>query len=142
MTETHKLSDTEWRVMNVLWDARDADTSATRTARQVLSSVEEETAWAYTTVKTILSRLAEKGIVTATLEGNTTHFAPAITRELARRSALRGLLDRAFDGTVGSLIHHLVEGEKLSARDRRELAALLGEDHAAAGRRRKESRGP
>ena len=114
-----RLSDTEWRVMHVLWEA------SPRSAREVLDEVGAETGWAYTTVKTILARLAEKGAVTASLEGNTSLYSPEITRDAARRSALRGLVDRAFDGTFGSLIHHLVEGERLSAGERRALGELL-----------------
>lgn len=117
-----RLSDTEWQVMNVLWER------APRTAREVLDEVGGTTGWAYTTVKTILARLAEKQAVSAHLEGNTSFYTPKITRDSARRSAVHSLLERAFDGTVGSLIHHLAEGERLSARDRAALRALIEED--------------
>jgi BlaI family penicillinase repressor len=119
-----RLSDTEWQVMNVLWER------APRTAREVLEVVSGATGWAYTTVKTMLARLAEKGAVHAHLEGNTSFYTPTISREEARRSAVRGLLERAFDGTVGSLIHHLAEGEQLSPRDRERLRELIEEDDA------------
>lgn len=123
-----RLSETEWRVMNVLWD------HGPRSARQVLDEVGDATEWAYTTVKTILSRLAEKGAVSVSMRGNASVYAPEVTRDDARRSALRGLLDRAFDGTFGSLIHHLVEDETLTAGDRRELRTLLEEDRRARGK--------
>ena len=121
-----RLSDTEWQVMNVLWER------APRTAREVLDEVGPATGWAYTTVKTILARLAEKGAVSALLEGNTSFYTPTITRDEARRSAVHGLLERAFDGAVGSLIHHLAEGEKLSPRDRERLRELIEEEDARA----------
>ena len=50
-----RLNDSEWKVMQALWGRHPA------TARDVLEQVERETAWAYTTVKTLLARLVEKG---------------------------------------------------------------------------------
>jgi BlaI family transcriptional regulator, penicillinase repressor len=122
-----RLSDTEWQVMHVLWE------HAPRTAREVLDEVGAATGWAYTTVKTILARLAEKGAVSALLEGNTSFYTPRITRDEARRNAVRGLLERAFDGAVGSLIHHLAEGEKLSPGDRERLRELIEDAEGRAG---------
>ena len=116
-----RLTDPEWRLMHVLWDR------SPRTAREVHDEVSPETDWAYTTVKTMLDRLVEKGALDAAREGRTTAYDPRITRDRARRSALQGLLDRAFDGTFGALVHHLAEGRRLSPRDRRALEELLEE---------------
>jgi len=116
-----QLSDTEWKVMGVLWERHPAS------ARDVLEALEAETGWAYTTTKTILARLAEKGAVKATKRANTSLYAPVVTRDAARKEAVKGLLERAFDGTFGSLMHHLVDQHKLTARERRELQTLLDE---------------
>ncbi|MEM7199065.1 MAG: BlaI/MecI/CopY family transcriptional regulator [Planctomycetota bacterium] len=116
-----RLSDGEWTVMNAVWRGAPA------TAREVLERIAADTGWAYTTVKTMLDRLVAKGALTAEKAGNTRRYAPRITRPEARRSALRALLDRAFDGTFGGLVHHLMAEETLSARDREELARMLAE---------------
>ena len=49
-----RLSEAEWRVMNVVWAQAPVST------RDVLERVEDETKWAYTTVKTVLDRLVTK----------------------------------------------------------------------------------
>ena len=116
-----RLSETEWTVMRVLWDAAPAS------ARDVLDAVEDETQWAYSTVKTILARLAEKGVVEVGTRGNTSYYAPRLARGDARRSAVRNLLERAFDGTFGSLLHHMVEEETLSRKGRAALKRMLRE---------------
>lgn len=116
-----KLSDSEWTVMRALW----ADAPAT--ARDVLDRCVDATGWAYTTVKTLLVRLVEKGAVTSERRGNTDWFRPAVTQRKARRTAFRSLLDRAFDGTVGGLLHHIVEDERLSAQDLEALRRTLRE---------------
>lgn len=114
-----KLSEAEWTVMNALWQQSPAS------ARDVLEIVGNETEWAYTTLKTILSRLAEKGAVGIRKRANQSIFVPLVSREDARRSAVRSLLERAFDGTFGSLVQHMVTQEKLSAGEKKKLAAML-----------------
>ena len=124
-----KLSDAEWKVMEALWERSPA------TVRDVLERV-PGTGWAYTTVKTILERLAAKGALRLRKRDNVGWFEPLVTRRTARRSAVRTLLDRAFDGAFGSLLQHLVSEEKLSPRDRHRLAALLeDEDRKDGGKR-------
>ena len=114
-----RFSNTEWQVMNVLWEHHPSS------VRDVLEALEGETGWAYSTVKTILSRLAEKGALKVERRGNLHRYTPAVSRDVARRSALRSLLDRAFDGTVGTLVHHMVDTKTLGSEEREELGKLL-----------------
>ncbi len=107
--------------MNAVWD------SAPASARDVLERVGDETGWAYTTVKTLLGRLVEKGALDVRMRANTSLYEPRITRDAARRSALRSLLDKAFDGTVGALVQHFAAEAKLTRKDRDALAAMLAD---------------
>lgn len=116
-----KLSDAEWAVMGVVWRRGEAS------ARDVLDETEAETGWAYTTVKTLLARLVEKGALSEHKRANTSIYGPLVTRKRARREALRSLLDRAFDGAFGSLVQHMIKDEKLPKRDRARLAEMLAE---------------
>ena len=122
-----KLSDSEWTVMNVVWQRSPAS------ARDVLEGTAEATGWAYSTVKTILTRLVEKGALSEHKRANTSLYEPCVTREKARREAVRSLLDRAFEGTFGTLLQHLVSDEKLSAKDRDKLSAMLAEQDGKGG---------
>src|SRR5262245_21436844 len=105
-----KLSDAEWTVMRAVW----ARTPAS--ARDVLEHAEGEAEWAYTTVKTLLARLVEKGALSMRMRGNVSLYEPRVTMRQARIAALRSLVDRAFDGTFGTLLQHLIAEEKLSPR--------------------------
>lgn len=119
MTEP-KLTEAEWRLMGSLWERGEA------TAREVLADVEADTGWAYTTVKTMLDRLAGKGLVReAGQRGNAALYRPRVERDEARNAAARDLVDRAFGGAVSPLVHSLVETEALSADEREELIRLL-----------------
>lgn len=96
--------------------------------REVMQRLPEDNEWAYSTVKTLLTRLAEKQVLTVSKQGNSSYFAPLLTRAQARRSAIHQLIDRAFDGTVGGLVQHLLEKEKLTGAQREELQAILGDE--------------
>lgn len=116
-----QLSEAEWKIMNVVWSRSPAS------ARDVLEELGSETAWAYTTVKTMLSRLVEKGALGAHKRANTSLYEPLVTRAEARRSAVKSLLNRAFDGAFGPLAQFLSEDEALSKKDRETLRTMLDE---------------
>lgn len=114
-----KLNDTEWRIMNVVWDQSPA------TVRQVFETLQDETQWSYSTVRTLMTRLIEKKALEAQRRGNTFFYQPLIKRDEARRSALKGLLDKAFEGTVGNLALFLASDEELSKKERQQLQKLI-----------------
>jgi len=117
-----KLSDAEWQIMNALWAGHPA------TARQVAGRLPSGVTWAYTTIKTMLTRLVEKKAVSERKQGNTSIYEPLLSRQKARRRALRMLADQAFDGAFGPLMHFLLEDQKLPAKQRQELLRTLSRD--------------
>ena len=96
-------------------------------ARDVLDRIGGETGWAYTTVKTLMARLVEKGVLEMSMRGNVSLYTPLITRRQARVAALSLLVDKAFDGAFGSLVQHLVTDQKLSKKEKTELARVIRE---------------
>jgi predicted transcriptional regulator len=114
-----KLTEAEWQIMNVLWEKYPA------TARNISERLESRVNWAYTTIKTMLTRLAEKGAVREKKKGNTSIYEPIVSRTQARHSAVKNLINQAFDGAFGPLMHFLVEDEQLSAKQKKEILELL-----------------
>ncbi len=124
-----RLSNAEWQLMNALWAGHPA------TARELAKRLPDDVNWAYTTIKTMLTRLEKKNAVKATLRGNTSIYEPLVARDEARRSALRNLVDQAFGGGIEPLLAFLARDSELSAKERRELEQILAEEE----RKRKES---
>lgn len=114
-----KLTEAEWQIMNALWEGYPA------TARQIAERLPEEVKWAYTTIKTMLTRLAEKKAIKETKEGNVGMYEPILTRQNARRIALKTLVNQAFDGAFGPMMHFLLEDQKLSPKQKGELIKAL-----------------
>ncbi|MFI6328861.1 BlaI/MecI/CopY family transcriptional regulator [Micromonospora chersina] len=74
-----RLGDLERAVMDVLWDSVPA-TSDGVTVREVADALDGREL-AYTTVMTVLDRLAGKGMVQREREGRAWRYRPAATRE-------------------------------------------------------------
>ena len=72
-------------VMNALWERSPAN------ARDVLEHCEPETSWAYTTVKTLLARLVDKGALAERKRANTSLYEPLVSRTEARLCAFAAL---------------------------------------------------
>ena len=114
-----KLTEAEWLIMNALWRGYPA------TARQIAERLPAGINWAYTTIKTMLTRLVEKNALTEQKRGNTSLYDPLVSKQNARLNAIKTLADQAFDGAFGPLMHFLIEEEKLSAKQRKELMSIL-----------------
>ena len=122
-----KLTEAEWLIMNALWVEYPA------TARDITRRLPDQVNWAYTTIKTMLTRLVDKKVVSESKKGNTSVYKPILSKHKARRSALRTLANQAFDGAFGPLTHFLVEDKKLSAKQRKELIKILAENDKKKG---------
>ena len=117
-----KLTEAEWQIMNALWQGWPA------TTRQVADRLPENVNWAYTTIKTMLTRLTEKQAIKESKKGSIGIYEPILTRQNARRNALKSLANQAFDGAFGPLMHFLLEDQKLTAKQRQELMQAFKEN--------------
>ena len=105
------MTEAEWKVMREVWD------HAPATARDVVKGLGSSSSWAYTTVKTLLTRLVAKGALCERMEGNTAVYEPLLSEAEARRSAVRDVIERAFGGSLAPMVRYLVDEEELTARD-------------------------
>lgn len=81
----------------------------------------------YSTVRTQLRVLEEKGHVTHEADGVRYVYMPALPRRAARKSALRHLVDTFFDGSAEQVVAAVLggEGAKLSDEELDRIAALI-----------------
>lgn len=114
-----RISDAEWRVMQVLWD------EAPLSASQVVDRLDDDQDWSPRTVKTMLGRLVQKGALAYTEAGNKYLYRPAVTRSACLRDASKSFLSRVFSGDTRLLLAHLVEAGKLSSEDIETLKQTL-----------------
>jgi BlaI family penicillinase repressor len=122
MGKQSPVSDAELEVLKVLW------ASAPATVRDVVAAFNKRRRrLAYNTVLTLLSRLREKGYVTADRRETAHLFRPLVTRDQLLGSTLTALADRLCDGTASPLVQALVRDQRLSADDIADLRRMLDE---------------
>lgn len=112
------LSDSEWKLMNHLWDR------SPRTIMELTAAVKEETGWSKNTVITMLDRLAAKGAVRYEA-GRARQYYPAVERADAARAETENFLSKVYGGSLGLMVSNLVETRALSEADIAELSAIL-----------------
>ena len=116
------ISDAEWTVMQVLWDLKQA------TAGDVIERLEGATDWNHRTIRTLIRRLVDKGLVLHTVEGQRHLYRPAASRQSCVRDEGRSFLTRVFQGDISSLLTHFAREAGLSRDKIDELRTLLDDD--------------
>ena len=89
--------------------------------------LEAQRGWSMATVKTMLGRLAAKGVVSHREDGRRFLYSPAIEREAYVGSESRRFVERLFGGRLSPLVARLAEEDGLDAKDIAEIEALLRE---------------
>lgn len=116
-----KLTEPEWQLMNTLWQRHPA------TARDIIEFMPDPSKWAYTTVKTMLTRLVQKGAIAESKRGSISVYEPLISQSKAHKTALSTLVDKVLGGAVEPIMHYLIEEKKLSDKDRQKLIQMLND---------------
>ncbi len=95
---------------------------------------------AYTTVMTLLGRLAIKRAVLVDKAREPFVYRPAHRRESVLRDRLREFVREVFDGRADSLVLNLVENESLSRAELRAIERKIAEAERAASKDSKDSK--
>ena len=113
------FSRRERQIMDILYKLERASVG------QVLSKLADKPS--YSTVRAQLRVLEEKGHVRHEEHGLRYVYGPAVPRDVARRSALRHLVETFFDGSTEKVVAALLGGEvdRISPEELDRLAHLI-----------------
>jgi BlaI family penicillinase repressor len=114
-----ELTETEWEIMKVIWDK---EPCAAGTVQEALT---KERNRAYSTVKTTMDRMVEKGFLEIDKIRNLQLFKSCISEIDAKRGEFRKMLKRAFDGALTPMMQFLIEHEGLSKTEASQLRDLV-----------------
>ncbi len=95
------LAPLELDCMNALWSLGEG---TVRQIQQVLAPLRPR---AYTTIMTIMDRLAHKGVVTRHKVGRAYLYRPNLTAEQARAHAIEQVVEGFFGGSEEALVAHV-----------------------------------
>jgi len=114
-----ELTEAEWEIMKVVWEK---EPCAAGTVQEVLAESRDR---AYSTVKTTMDRMVEKGFLQIEKIRNLQLFHSCISQVDAKRGEFRRMLKRAFDGALTPMMQFLIEHEGLSKKQASELRRLV-----------------
>ena len=112
------ISESEWTVMEYLWD----NPLVTITdIRKALSP----TGWSDSTIKTLVRRLVSKNAVAINDEAAAFRYYPLISQQECRLKETKSFLDRVYEGSVSMLVTNLAADSDLTKKETEELMALI-----------------
>jgi len=114
-----ELTQAEWEIMKVVWEK---EPCAAGTVQETLAKKRDR---AYSTVKTTMDRMAEKGFLQIEKIRNLQLFRSCISEVDAKRGEFRKMLKRAFDGALTPMMQFLIEHEGLSKAESAQLRKLV-----------------
>ena len=117
------IAESEWSIMEALWE------SNPQTASEVTKTLRPTTNWAENTVRTLLTRLVEKGALkTGENTSGTRTYMPAVKREACVRAEGESFMQRMFGGAAKPLLVHFAQNSKLTAEEVKELKKILDQN--------------
>jgi len=115
------ISEAEWEVMTVLWE------SAPLNANEVTFSLQKRTDWKPKTVRTLLDRLVQKGVVDVNKNQRVYTFFPLYSQDECQRAEAQSFIKRIYGGTLKSMLVQFIQDQSLSGEDIKELRSILDE---------------
>jgi BlaI family penicillinase repressor len=120
MAKKHvELIDSEWAILEVVWEIEPC------TAPTVQEALVAEKGWAYTTVKTMMDRMVNKGLLKTEKIRKMYLYQSAITRKKACKGEIAKTVKRAFSGALTPMMQFVLENETLSEDEYQHLEDLI-----------------
>jgi len=114
-----QISDAEWRVMHEIWQLEPV------TSSEITSRLAESTDWSPGTIKTLLHRLVQKGVLDFQRKGNRYHYCSNFTEAECIDSVSDQLLHTVFHGQPVPMLTYLVQSARLSGSEMEILRKML-----------------
>lgn len=119
--KSDQLTDGEQGIMEILWEQGECS------VKEIAAKLSQDKPAAYTTVQTMCKILAEKGYADFRKEGRAFIYRARISRNEARQSALKNLLNRFFGSSPELLAQHLMRETDIELKDLEALQKKIDE---------------
>ena len=117
MNQKHQLGDLQLAIMHVLWERSEA------AASEVHKALFAERRLAVTTIKTMLRKLEERGVVSHRVNGRQFIYRAVAAESDVREGMVGDLVKRMFSGDSRALVNHLILSGEINADELSELKA-------------------
>jgi BlaI family transcriptional regulator, penicillinase repressor len=126
-----RLSPLEHEVMKVVWERAEAKAENVQQALAPRKKLKDST------VRTLLRRLEEKGILEHRVDGRTFIYRAPVEPQHFAANAIRQVVDQFCGGSVGNLLAGMVNDKMVTARELRKLAEKIEQAREAQQKTKK-----
>lgn len=112
-----KLFDSEWRVMDILWQLNDL------TAKELSLRLAKSVGWNKNTTYTVVKKCIEKGAIERREPNFVCHAL--ISKQQAQKEEADALVDRVFGGSAELLFASILSDRSLSKEELERLRTLV-----------------
>lgn len=130
-TKEYELTEAEWDIIQVVWKH---EPCAAPTVQEELVTLRK---WTYSTVKTLMDRMAAKGLLTTERIRNLILYRSAITQEDAQRGELMRVVKRAFGGAFTPMMQFMLQSDTFSQEELGKLEAIIRDRRLREDKERK-----
>ncbi len=124
MSKPPRPTDVELSILRVLWNLGPA------TVKQVHQVLNAEREISYTGVLRMLQVMFEKGLVVRNESERSHVYQPTHGQDAMQTGLVADLIHRAFAGSARDLVVAALKSGSVSAQERTEIRALLGQEEA------------
>lgn len=115
-----KISEAEWRVMDIIWKNENI------LASDIATNLEEMN-WSIQTIKTLLSRLVNKNIISYKKRGKAYMYYPILSREKCIKKESESFIQKVFKGSKKDFLTNFIKSENFTKKEIEELRKLINE---------------
>jgi len=120
-TKTHRLGALQLKIMQILWDLKEADVHG------VLERIQPQQELAYTTIATMLRKMEEKQLVQHRTQDRSYIYSALVSKKEVTGNMMDDVLQRLFSGSVSEMFAHLIHNKEVGKDELVRLEKLIKE---------------
>lgn len=116
-----KISDSEWLVMEVLWEKSPC------VLKDIVDALQLKTQWSRNTVHTYLTRMEKKKLVSIDKKHEPHLYSFYVSKEECLKQERENLLNKVYQGAVGDLVAAFLKDSQITPEEKERLNKILDE---------------
>lgn len=121
MNKSGKITDAEWKVMEIIWK------NESITSSNIVKKLTTPTGWNPKTIHTLISRLVKKEVVGVKV-GKVNEYYPLIYADECKIEVTDNFIKKVYNGSLELLVSNFVKSKKLSNSEIEDLIKILDEE--------------
>lgn len=121
MNAIPKISESEWKIMKIIWGKSSCN------ANEIITALKSVEAWSPKTIKSLISRLLKKKVIDYEQVGRTYKYYPMLSEEECAKFERKSFLQRVYNGSLKTMFLNFIQDGPLSIEELDELKHMLEE---------------